>query len=474
MTADKALLSHESLVDNVELEPDSVGPSERGVAHEEAVARLRLLWGRRRFLARTSGLGLLLFAIIAFLIPSLYTSTTRLMPPDQNTGTGMGMLAALASGATSGGLGIGGIASDILGLKGSGALFVGILQSRTVEDDVIRKFDLRRAYRDQRWEDARSDLQTHTDIEEDRQNGIISVSVSDKSPERAGAMASEYVEELNLVVTQLNTSSAHREREFLEERLKEVKQDLESAEKDFSEFASKNTAIDISEQGKAMIDAAATLEGQLIAAQTELESLRQIYTNTNVRVRTTQARVDELRRQLQKLGGKPDVASATDNSADQSMYPSIRELPLLGVNYADLYRRTKIQEAIFETLTREYELAKVEEAKETPSVKILDPANVPEKKSYPRRAWIILSGTLFCLAAGIVWILVGSRWENIDPRDPGKAFAQEVFETIRLGISPSSSNGSAAHLSGGSKALGSVGSEGKPGNDSGSSPKEQS
>ena len=142
-----------------------------------------------------------------------------------------------------------------------------------------------------------------TDISSDRKSGIITVKVNDKNPDRAAAMGREYVEALNRIVITLNTSSAHKERVFLEERLGQVQQDLEQAEKDFSQFASKNTAIDVKEQGRAMIGAAAELEGQLIAAQTELEGLRQIYTANNVRVRSVQARIDEYRRQLQKLGG---------------------------------------------------------------------------------------------------------------------------------------------------------------------------
>ena len=436
--------SHGVLVDEFDSSSrEFIDPAAERAARERRLARLRLVWGRRRFLAQAAGLGMLSFALIAFLIPSRYKSTTRLMPPDQNSGSGMGMLAALAGRMTPGGPGLAGIAGDVLGVKGSGALFIGILQSRTVQDDLIAKFDLRKVYRDRRWEDARAELQANTEIDEDRKSGIISVRVIDKNPQRAAAMAGEYVEELNRVVTQLNTSSAHRERVFLEDRLNQVKQDLESAEKDFSEFASKNTAIDIPAQGKAMIEAAATLEGQWIAAQTELESLRQMYTNNNVRVRATQARVDELRRQLQKLGGTSDTDSPTGDQAGQSLYPSIRKLPLLGVNYGDLYRRTKIQEAIFETLTQEYELAKVEEAKETPSVRVLDPANVPEKKSSPHRLWIILGGTVSCFLAGMAWMLGGSTWAGIDPDDPGKVLAQEVFATIRSHMPSSSSNGSA-------------------------------
>jgi uncharacterized protein involved in exopolysaccharide biosynthesis len=232
----------------------------------------------------------------------------------------------------------------------------------------------------------------------------------------------------------LNTSSAHREREFLENRLVQVKQDLENAEKNFSEFATKNTALDVPAQGRAMIEAAATLEGQLIAAETELEGLKQIYASGNVRVRSTQARVDELRRQLQKnLGAKSDNAQAASGAQDgqQSLYPSIRELPALGVGYADRFRNTRVQEAIFQTLTQQFELAKVQEAKETPSVKVLDAPLVPEKRSFPPRGLIVILGTLLAFIGSVVWLFGKNSWEQIPTSDPQMVLAQEVIHSVR-------------------------------------------
>src|SRR5258708_5391721 len=143
-----------------------------------------------------------------------------------------------------------------------------------------------------------------------------------------------------------------------------------------------------------MVEAAATLQGQLIAAESQYEGLKQIYTGNNVRVRSVKARIDELQRQLQKLGGKGESATSVSDLPADSLYPSIRKLPLLGVKYADLYRRTKIQEAVLETLTKEYELAKGQEAKEIPTVKGLDAANIPDKKSYPPRLLIMFLGTV--------------------------------------------------------------------------------
>lgn len=397
------------------------------------LARLRLLWRERRFLVRVSFIGLLAATVLAFLIPKRYTSEVRLMPPDQQSGMGTAMLAALAGRAGAGSAGASGgglaaLAGDVLGVKTSGDLFVGVLQSRTVEENLVRKFDLRKVYGQRYWEDACKDLEKHSDITQDRKSGIITIAVTDRSPERAAAIASEYGSELNRAVNQFNTSSAHRERVFLEGRLQEVKQDLEAAEKEFSQFSSKNTAIDIKEQGKAMVEAAAVLQGQLIAAQSQLEGLRQIYTENSSRVKATEAQVEGLRSELSKLGGSDSAAPHDDSN---SVYPSIRKLPLLGVTYADLYRRTKIDEVVFESLTQEYELAKVQEAKDTPSVKVLDNARVPEKKSFPPRLLIMAAGALFSFFLSVAWLWATAAWTEIDASDPRKVFGRELMAGLK-------------------------------------------
>jgi uncharacterized protein involved in exopolysaccharide biosynthesis len=408
------------------------------------VAMQRLIWQNRRFIFRTAVAGVLLSALLAFLIPKQYESTARLMPPDQvSSGMGMAMLAASGNIAAQLGSGLGSMAGDLLGLKSSSDLFIGILQSRTVQDDLINKFDLRAVYSVRRMEDAREDLGKRTNLSADRKSGILTIQVTDHSPQRAAAMAAEYAGELNRVVTRLNTSSAHRERVFLEDRLTQVKQDLESTEKNFSEFATQNRALDIPTQGKAMIEAAATLEGQLIAAETELQGLKQLYANGNVRVRATQARVEELRQQLGKNVSGNSNGLATANGLDrQSLFPSIQELPALGVGYADLYRNTKIQEAVFQTLTQEYELAKVQEAKETPSVKVLDPPDVPEKKSFPPRLLIVTLGAILAIASSVSWVFDERAWDRAGQEDPQKVFAQEVLHTVRARLPWAATNGS--------------------------------
>jgi capsule polysaccharide export protein KpsE/RkpR len=366
------------------------------------------------------------------------------MPPDSQSSPGMAMIAALTAKAT-GGLGTGALgtfAGDLLGIKSSGALFAGILRSRTVQDGLVEKFDLKKVYWVSLDEKARKKLTSNTSISEDRKSGILTVTVTDHNPRRAAAMAQAYVSELNRLVAQVSTSSARREREFLEERLKSVQLDLEDAEKEFSQFASKNSTLDIKEQGKAMVQAAATLEGQLIAAKSQLEGLKQIYTDNNVRVRAAQARVSELQSELNKLGGKDENTSSMEATQNDSLYPSIRKLPILGVTYADLYRRTRVEEAVFEALTQQYELAKVQEAKETPSVKVLDVARIPERKSFPPMLLIMTLCTLVAAALAATFFLAKARWAEINDSHQGKVLATEVFTTVNGHMPWATPNGS--------------------------------
>jgi capsule polysaccharide export protein KpsE/RkpR len=381
--------------------------------------------------------GLLCGTLLAFSLPKRFESTTQLMPPDSQSVSGIGLMAALTAKT---GNGLGGVGGDLLGLKSSGALFIGILHSSTVEDRLIERCDRHRTYGIRLEEDARRKLAENTSISEDRKSGIITLTVSDRDPRRAAAIAQGYVEELDHLVAELSTSSAHRERVFLQERLAAVKRELDQASNEFSQFSSQNSTIDIKEQGRAMLEAAAVLQGQLIAAQSELSGLEQIYTENNVRVRALRARIAELQRQSEKIGGK-DSGLVTAGEK-KSLYPSIRELPLLGVKYGDLYRRTKIQEVVYETLTQEYELAKVQEAKETPSVKVLDAAAIPEPKSYPPRPMVNFLCTFFALAGGVVWVFGQTRWQETSPDDPGKVLAREVLQTVNARMPWAPLNGS--------------------------------
>lgn len=390
------------------------------------------LWKQRRELLRTAGVGALLAFVLALLTPNQYKSTARLMPPE-NQGGASG-LAAVASRLSASDLVFGG---DLFNAQGNGALFLGILRSRTAQERLVAKFDLTLV--PGRWfgtrsrsEDACRELERNTEITEDRKSGIITISVVDSDPNRAAALVEGYVDQLNQLSANLNTSAARREREFLEQRLAEVKKDLDSASRELSDFSSKNGTFDPRDQDKSLVEAAAALQGEMIAAESQLKGLEQVYTSDNVQVKSLRSRIAELRRQLQKLshGSKPGSRSA-DDPVSEMLFPSLRQLPILGARYADLYRRAKTQETVFQVLTQQYEMSKVQEAKEIPTVRVLDVADVPDRKVGPHRLLLALMGAISGLLVGCAWAIAKGQWDTLPPDSPRKSFLLEIAGTAR-------------------------------------------
>jgi asparagine synthase (glutamine-hydrolysing) len=201
------------------------GERESAMVADHQARLLRLLWNSRRLILRASATGFLASTLIAFLIPSSYTAEVQLMPPDTESAPGLALMAGLAAKA---GGGVGSMAGDLLGLKSSGALFMGVLRSQTAQDRLIQQFGLQKVYRTKLITDARKQLDQRTAIAEDRKSGIISISVNDHDPKRAAALADGYVNQLNTLVTELSTSAAHREGVFLAERLKVAQTDVSS------------------------------------------------------------------------------------------------------------------------------------------------------------------------------------------------------------------------------------------------------
>lgn len=401
--------------------------------------RALLLWKHRRMLARVTAISLLVSLCIAFAIPRQYKSITSIMPPDQQSSSAM-MFAALT--AHAGSLGsLGSLASGLLGGHSSTALFIDLLHSGTVSGHLIDRFNLQHVYRKRYRVDTAKRLARLTKITEDKKSGVITIEVEDTNRVRARDLAQSYLDELNKLVNRTNTSAAHRERVFIEQRLHAVQINLETAELELSQFSSKSNAIDIKEQTHAMVDAGARVQAELLIEQSGLQSLRQIYGDGNVRVRETQARIASLQQQLVKMTGSSAPLGAgevsnigldlKDGGNKGELYPPLRQLPRLAVPYADLYRRVKVQEAVFELLTQQYEMARIDEAKDVPVVSVIDPPGIPEKKSFPHRLLLTLLLTFFSFASASVLTLIRDHWSTIAPDDPRKELSTEVLPVLR-------------------------------------------
>lgn len=378
------------------------------------------LWLQRRQIFRWVVLGFVLSLVVAWRYPK-YESTAQIMPPDSSGGGLASLLPALSKSP-----GLIGMASDMMGMKSTSAVFARVLESRTVQDHLIERFDLRKRYDYKYWEDARKKLTKRTTISEDKKSGVIAISVQDHDKNLATELANAYVEELGSVLAKVSTSAARRERIFIEQRLADENNNLQDAEKQFSQFASSNMALDVPEQTKVEVEAAARLQGELIASKAQLEGLKQTYTEENIRVKSVQAHVNELQRELAKInsGRGSTVQDAT------SPYPSVKNLPILGVKWADLYRQTKIRETVVELLTQQYEMARIQEAKEIPSVKVLDPASDPERRE-PSWKLVIVLGTLLSALLACLGYVIKNWWDRWDQDDPRRILISQVLSVGR-------------------------------------------
>ena len=385
---------------------------------------LELLWDKRAVLLRWIVAGVVLAIVLRLLLPSKYQSTTRVLP-SENTSEAM-MLAGAAAGTGMPNLGM---VSDLLGMKTPGALCAAILRSDTVLDGVINRLDLRKVYGIKDYDRTRQTLADLTIINEDKKSGIVTLSVTDHDRNRAAAIANAYVAELDNVLQTLNTSAAHREREFLEKRIDVVKQNLSAAEKQLGQFSSKNSALDIKEQGKAAFEVAGKIEGELVVAQSELQGLRQIYGPDHPRVKSAEARVAQLRATAGKLG-----STSPQTDGDSGLF-SISRLPVVGVTYADLFREVKVQETIYEALLKEYEISKVEEAKATPRLRVIDYGKAPSHRSGPR---LLILGAVCvwgCFVLGLIIVIARYKWDEAAPDSPWKQLGVRVAGDVRQSFS---------------------------------------
>jgi hypothetical protein len=392
------------------------------------VKNASLFWDFRRVFARVAGIVFVLSIVVVLLLPKEYVSGARIMPPEQG-GNAAAMLAALVGKSSAGGLA--GLAGSLLGAKNNGALFVALLHSGTVSGHLIDRFDLQRVYHKRYRVDTAKRLGRLTKITEDPKSGVITIAVTDETRERARDLAQGYLDELNNLVAKVNTSSAHREREFIEQRLNTVQAELQRAQLELSDFSSKNTTIDIKEQTRATVDAGAKLEGQLIAGQSELDSLRQIYGDQNVRVRAAEARNAILQRELQRANGQ-STADPNGKDVDASHpYPALRQLPQLGVRWANLYRNVRIHETVFDLLSEEYETARIEEVKSIPTVSVIDVPELPERRSGPHRTLIVLITTLLSVVMTAGFLLARRSWLELGSDDARRVLATRIGMSLR-------------------------------------------
>lgn len=334
----------------------------------------RILIKRKRIIGLIVGSAFILSIAVSLALPEIYASTARLLPPQQET--------PLVSSSS---IGLGSLMS-LWGMRSPADLWVGILNSRTVKDAIIDRFNLKELYEAETIDDARLTLEKKVVIENSSED-IISVTVEDKSPEMAAQIANAYIEELDRINKGVLMTSGRRMRTFLEKRLIDAKSELAKAEDRLKAFQEKYRAVKLDDQSRAIIESIGNIKGQLMAKEVELNTMLSYAAPTNPQVEVLNTVVSELRKKLRELeeGKIKDSINFQKNIfIPTSMFPD------LSLKYVRLLRTIKVQETLYQLLTQQYEMARIQETKDSPTIQILDKAQVPEKKSKPRRTVIVI------------------------------------------------------------------------------------
>ena len=338
--------------------------------------------------------------VVSFLLPKIYESTATLLPQlESNNGVGLGAL--FASGAASS-------AAQSLGisLPGSPAtptdIFTAMLKSRIMADDIIRRFNLMEHYETKTMHDARGSLEGATRIVVTKEK-VIKVAVEDKDPQLASDIANFYVSNLDRLNQTLSVSKARENRKFIEQRVAETQTALVKVEDALKEFQTQNRTVAIEAQSKAMIEATAMIQAQIMAQEVQLQVMGSYLSSNNPEIARVQSSISELRKQLQIMEtGK----SGKERLPGDRLRPAITSVPTLALEYGRLARDLKVQETLYALLISQYEQAKLTEARDTPTVQVLDPAIPAERKSRPKILLNVLIAGILSLFVGLFWAFV--------------------------------------------------------------------
>ena len=345
----------------------------------------------------------ILAAGVSFLLPFIYTGTTKILPPQQSQSSAATLLGQLGGG-------LAGLAGSFAGIRSPNELYIGMLRSRTVADNLINRFDLMRIYGEEYPSRARRKLEGFTSIVAGK-DGIITIEVEDKDPKRAADMANAYVDELFKLTKVLAVTEASQRRLFFERQFEQAKDNLARVEMAARQALEKGGLVQVEGQGRAIVETTARLRGQITVKEVQIGAMRAFATDRNPELQLAQKELESMKRELARIegasGGKAEDTSASGGH---------------GIGNLDLLRNVKYYETIYELLAKQYELAKIDEAKDSAVVQVMDKALVPDRRTKPWRSLIVLVSTFAALIIGIIAAFVREALEKTkaNPKQAGR------------------------------------------------------
>ncbi len=369
------------------------------------------LWSvvaRRRGLVFTIVFALLLgtYGVSTLVLSKTYESTATLLPQlDSKEG---GSLAALLTATGAGGMAQN-LGATLPNMPTTPTdVFVAILKSRVMADGVIAKFGLMAVYEERTMHDTRAELAERVRITVSKEK-VIKVTVEDSDPQRAAEIAAYFVASLDRLNRTLNVSKASHNRAFIERRLTETQAGLVKTEEALRDFQRNNKAVAVEAQSKAMIEAAAMIQGQITAQEVQMQVMGAYLSPDNPDLSRVRSSIEELKKQLGMLEFGKGGKSGNGGSGGNRLHPAMVTVPDLALQYGRLFRELKVQETLYALLTSQYEQAKITEARDTPTVQVLDPPVPADKQIKPRPLFNTLVAGLLgvCLATVLAY---GLEW----------------------------------------------------------------
>jgi uncharacterized protein involved in exopolysaccharide biosynthesis len=382
-------------------------PSGYGAKPADEISLLDMLLvvaKHKRMVLLVSAAFAIIAAIVSLILPKRYTATVVMLPPQQTSSVG----AALASQLGSMG-GLAALAGGSFGFKNPNEMYIAMLKSHAVESAMVQHFGLMQEYHKRYESDARKSLEAHSVVTGNSKDGLIHISVWDLDPRRAADLANGYVDQFRSLSQHLAITEASQRRLFFEQELVHAKDNLATAELALQQTMQTSGVIELDSQARALIQSGATLRAQITAREVQIQGMETYATGENAQLVQAQRELDSLRAQLNALGG------SADSSAGEIIVPK-GKITGAGLDYVRKLRDVKYNEAIFEILLKQFELAKLDEAKQGSIVQVVDPAFPPDKRSFPKRGLIVLLAAALGFFAGVLASFVVSEFERI-PED---------------------------------------------------------
>lgn len=380
---------------------------------------IKVLLQRRRFIFWNTFIITCIAIIISLIIPKKYTSRALLLPPLPETEFFLPEMTSAISGLS--------VLRGRFGLATPSDLYAKILQSDRVMDGVIKDCDLMKVYKTKtRWATYKA-LSSATDISVTPE-GMIIIATTDKSPELAQKMTASYIRNLDELNKSLVMSIGKRNRIFLEKRLQEVEENLKLIEDSLRRFQELHKTISIEKEIEPVLQTVANLKAQIIASEIQLGILRKYATDDNPEVIKINSELAEFNRKLNAIEYKGD-----NKHFGVGFSIPFKQVPTITLEFARLKRDMMIQEKLFTLLTEQYEKAKIQEVKDTPTINVLEEPRVPEHKSYPKRSTIVIAVFIISLVMGVIMSFFLNWTDNLTPEE--KEEWQKVLALLRVKLS---------------------------------------